>query len=143
MAVCFFFFGAAGYVHSAGVNDAKVMVNKAISFYKANGKEKTMEEVKNPKGKFVKGPLYVNVYNLQGVMLANPVNKKLIGMNGSGLQDPDGKYFMKELLERAANEGGGWVDYRWTNPVTKKIEPKTTYFKRVDDVIMACGIYKK
>jgi cytochrome c len=123
--------------------DAKVMVEKALAYYNSNGKDKTIEEVKNPKGQFVKGDVYVNIYTLKGVMLANPVSPKLIGMNGIELKDPDGKYFMKELCNRAASEGSGWVDYKWTNPTSKKIEPKTTYFQKAGDIIISSGVYKK
>ncbi len=36
----------------------------------------------------------------------------------------------------------GWVDYRWMNPVTRRVEPKSTYFERDGDLVYLCGIYR-
>jgi cytochrome c len=46
------------------------------------------------------------------------------------------------MIEDAKTKGTGWSDYKWANPVTKKIDDKTTYFMKVDDVVLGCGIYK-
>jgi signal transduction histidine kinase len=47
------------------------------------------------------------------------------------------------MIDGATAKGSGWSDYKWTNPVTKKIDPKSTYFQKVDDVILGCGVYKQ
>jgi cytochrome c len=36
-----------------------------------------------------------------------------------------------------------WQDYKFTNPLTKKIEPKSMYLEKHGDVMVGCGIYKK
>jgi hypothetical protein len=38
--------------------------------------------------------------------------------------------------------GAGWVDYKFKNYTTGKVDHKTTYFKKAGDIIVACGIYK-
>ena len=38
--------------------------------------------------------------------------------------------------------GGFWQDYKFTNPVTKKIEPKSAYCEKLDDTAVCGGIYK-
>jgi cytochrome c len=65
-------------------------------------------------------------------------------MNHLDLKDPNGKYFMKDLVELAKTKGSGWVDYVWVNPTTKKIQPKATYAKRIEgmDAFIACGVFK-
>jgi hypothetical protein len=42
----------------------------------------------------------------------------------------------------AAKSGGGWVEYRMSNPMTKKPEMKTTYAVLVGDYVVAAGAYK-
>jgi cytochrome c len=42
----------------------------------------------------------------------------------------------------AKAKGTGWVDYRYKNPQTGKIESKTTYLQKVGDMILCCGAYK-
>ena len=118
------------------------LVQAAVVFYKANGLEKAMDEFSNPSGAFNKGELYVFVYDQNATMLAHP-NAKLIGQNMLELPDASGKKFRKEITTIALKEGKGWVDYKYQNPKTKAVEDKTTYFEKVDDLIICCGIYKK
>jgi signal transduction histidine kinase len=122
--------------------EAKAMVEKAIAFYKANGKEKAFAEINNTKGQFTKGDLYIFVYDLTGNCVAHGFNLKMIGKDLSDLKDPDGKPFVKERIELAKTKGKGWQDYKFTNPVTKKVEMKTAWIEKVDDFIFGCGAYK-
>ena len=109
---------------------------------KYQGKEKALAEISTPKGMFDKGELYVFAYDLQGVMLAHPKNPALIGQNLIAVPDTEGKLFRKEIVERAKSQGSGWVDYVYLNPETNKQEHKTTYFQKVGDIIICCGVYK-
>ena len=142
--VALFFTGMAGLSLASGTQDeAKAMVESAIAFMKANGKEKTIAEINNPKGKFVKGEIYVNVHGLDGTMLAHPINQKLVGKNLLEVPDPDGKFFRKDVMETAKTKpAGGWVDYKYKNPTSGKIEQKTSFVKKADDLVFVCGIYK-
>ncbi|MGD0339642.1 MAG: cache domain-containing protein [Bacteroidota bacterium] len=134
-------FGMGNTMSAASKKDeAKAMVRKAIQFYKANGKEKTLEAI--TAGKFKKDELYVFAYSKEGVMLAHPVNKSLIGKNLIDVPDDAGKYFRKEIVQKAKASGIGWVDYKYKNPKTERVEDKTTYFKKVDGIIFCCGVYK-
>jgi cytochrome c len=141
--VCFLitgFFPTANQASSQ--NDAKAMVEKAIAFYKANGKDKAFAEISNPQGQFVKGDLYVFVYDMAGKCVAHGFKKAMIGMDLSALKDPDGKPFVKERIEIAKTKGKGWQDYKFTNPTTKKVEQKTAWIEKADDYIFGCGTYK-
>ena len=126
---------------SAGTPEqAKALVEKAVTFYKANGKEKALAEFSNPKGQFVEGDLYILAYDPKGTIIAHGGDPKLVGQDYTGVHDPDGKYFAREFIK--VGPEGGWVDYKWMNYTTNKVEPKTTYLKRIDDVIIGCGAYK-
>ena len=123
--------------------EAEAMVKKAIAYLKANGKDKAFAEFSNPKGQFVDRDLYVTVYNLNGKCLAHGANRTMIGKDLIDLKDTDGKAFVKERIELAKTKGKFWQDYKFMNPVSKAIEPKSMYCERVEDIIVACGIYKK
>jgi len=127
---------------SGTAEQAKTMVEQASAFFSANGKEKSLAEFNNPKGKFIKGELYVFVYDLNATVIAHPVNSKLIGKNLLEVPDADGKTFRKDIVELAKSKGTGWVDYKYKNPATNRIENKTTLIKKVGDIIICCGIYK-
>jgi cytochrome c len=140
LSLIFAIFVVSGSVYSANPSQATGFVKKAIDFYKANGKDKLLAAITD--GKFMEGDVYVFAYSLDGVILAIPVNKPLIGKNLLNVPDADGKMYRKEINEKAKSVGKGWVDYKYKNPVSKKIEQKTTYFEKVNDLILCCGIYK-
>ncbi|MEW6518352.1 MAG: cache domain-containing protein [Thermodesulfobacteriota bacterium] len=135
-----FMLGAA----SAGseADEARAMVEKAAALVKAEGKDKALVEIGNPQGQFVKGELYVFAYDLTGTMVAHPVNPKLVGKNLLEVPDAGGKLFRKEIIELAKTKGSGWVDYKYKNPQTGKVENKTTYIMKEGEVVLCCGIYK-
>ncbi len=137
-----FLLSVTGAALASSAAEATALVDKAIVFYKANGKDKALAEISNKQGQFVKGDLYVFVWDPKGVILAHGANEKLIGKDMYPIKDTDGKQFVKEAVEMANAKGSGWVDYKWTNPVSKKVEAKSTFAKKVDDLIFACGIYK-
>jgi cytochrome c len=122
--------------------EAEAMVKKAIAFFKANGKDKAFQEFNKGGSGFKKDDLYVWVSDMKMTVLSHGANDKLIGKELIGLKDSNGKLFMKEIADMAKAKGTGWVDYTWTNPVSKKVEKKSTFFQHSDDLIFACGIYK-
>ena len=122
--------------------EAKALVDKAVAFYKANGKDKSIAAFNDPKGEFVKGDLYIFMMDEACNTLAHGANAKLVGKNVAELKDADGHLFMQAIRE-TAKKGGGWVDYKWTNPETKKIQAKSSYVQPLEDgLFVACGIYK-
>jgi cytochrome c len=138
-------FGAVVCVHATPLDDAKSLAEKAAVFAKANGKEKAVAEVGNPKGQFVKGDLYVTLQDTKGFALANPMSPGLVGQNHLELKDPSGKYFIKENVELVNSKGSGWVTYVWTNPATKKVQPKKAWVQKVEgtDMYMMCGVFQQ
>jgi cytochrome c len=118
------------------------LVKSAAAFYRANGLEKALDVLSDPKGQFREGDVYVFAYDLTGSMLAHP-NNALIGHNLTDVPDPDGKFFRRDFIQTALTKGSGWVDYKYQNPKTKAMEMKSTYVEKVEDIIICCGIYKK
>jgi len=124
--------------------EAEAMVKKAIALIKASGKDKAFAEINNPTGKsFHDRDLYIFVYDIKGVCVAHGFNQKMIGKDLSAMKDKDGKSYVKERIEIATTKGKGWQDYKFTDPLSKKIEQKTAYIERLDDLIIGCGVYKR
>lgn len=122
--------------------EAVAMVKKGITFIRANGNAKGYAEVTKKGGQFSDRDLYLVVYGLDGVVRAHGANEKMIGKNLIELKDMDGKPFVKERVELAQSKGTFWQDYKFTNPVSKKIEPKQMYCEKLDDTAVCGGIYK-
>jgi len=135
------FFSAAAFAD--GKADAAKMVKDAVAFYKANGLEKTLDVLNDPKGQFVKGDLYAFAYGFDGTMMANVAKPDVVGQNVYDVPDANGKKFRHEIIEKAKKDKSGWVDYRTIHPKTKQNEDKTTYCESAgDEVIICCGAYK-
>jgi cytochrome c len=133
----------ASFAFAGGTADeAKVLVEKAVSYIKSDGKDKAFSEFTNSKGKFINKDLYIFVVDFNGSTLAHGGNTNLVGKDMSELKDADGEFFIKKMISVAKSKGSGWVDYKWVNPVTKKIEPKSTYIQKNDTYFVGCGIYK-
>jgi cytochrome c len=123
--------------------EAVAMVKKGLAAIKAGPKDKAFAEITdkaNPH--FHDRDLYLVVYGLDGVVLAHGANAKFVGRNMIDLKDIDGKAFVKERVDMAKAKGTFWQDYKFTNPETKKVEPKAMYCERLDEMAVCGGIYK-
>ena len=137
-----FITGANAKEGNATAAEATAMVKKGVAFIKANGKDKGYAEISNKAGQFTDKDLYLTVYGMDGTVRAHGANEKMIGKNLIDLKDVDGKPFVKERVDMAAAKPTFWQDYKFTNPVSKKIEPKSMYCEKLDDSIVCGGIYK-
>jgi hypothetical protein len=133
-------FAAAG---DFGTKDeAMAMVKRAVAFIKEQGPATAYPEITNRAGKFVDRDIYVVVYGLDGKVLAHGGNAKLVGTDMIDAQDVDGKPFVRERVELAHQKADFWQDYKFSNPTTKKIEPKQMYCQRLDETAVCAGVYK-
>ena len=138
----FVFAGSAAAGEGASKDEATAMVKKAVSFIKEQGADKAYAEISNKAGQLHRSRLYVVVYQLDGKVLAHGANEKFIGKDMSEAQDVDGKLYVKERIEMANKQPTFWQDYKFVNPVTKKVEPKQMYCERVENTAVCGGVYK-
>ena len=125
-----------------GRDTAVALVKKAVAYVKEVGLQKACDLFDDPKGGYVFGEFYLSVFDMQGVRLANGLEPWKRGEKIYDIRDVDGKPFNHYTINRAREKGYGWIDYKWTNPTSGKVELKSTYFERVDNAVIACGIYK-
>lgn len=123
--------------------EAQAMVERAAEFLKANGREAALAEFGNPKGQFIDRDLYIVAYAAaDGVRLSHPYNAKLVGKSVTEAKDFDGKAYGLDILAVGNGAGKGWVDYKFSDPVTKKLGDKSLYVLKVGDILLGCGAYK-
>jgi len=136
--------GSAALAESFGSREeAQAMVERAAEFLKANGREAALAEFGNPKGQFIDRDLYIVTYAAaDGVRLSHPYNAKLVGKSVAETKDFDGKAYGLEILAVGNGAGKGWVDYKFSDPVTKKLGDKSLYVLKVGDILLGCGAYK-
>lgn len=123
--------------------DAKALTLKAVDLVAAKGLDDAAK-VFNADGEFKYGEIYVNVIDFTGVWKVYPPRPAGVGQSVINVKDPDGKLLVQEIIKLAKETGEGWVEYRWLNPASNKIEPKVTYVKRVpgQELIAYVGIYR-
>ena len=124
-------------------NEAKALVERGVAHIKEVGKEKAFADF-TVGGKWADRDLYIFVYDFNGTNLAFGNKPQLVGKDLSDLKDAAGKPIIKDLAELAKTKGSGWYDYLFTDPLSKKIAPKSSYVIRVPgaDAFIGAGIYK-
>ena len=124
---------------AATPEEAKALLNEAVALYETNGKDKTFTEISNPDGKFVRGELYIFVFDRDGMIVAHGGDPSMVGTSTMDEPDENGKFYAREILQ--VGESGGAVDYVWLNPATGTVQPKTSYIMLVDEFRFGCGVY--
>jgi signal transduction histidine kinase len=145
LAVAALFTAPAWAADEHGTKDEAVtMANAAAAHVKAVGADRAYADFTNDKAQWSKKDLYVFALDANGGTRAHGANAKLVGKSLIALKDQNGKEFIKEMVAVGATQGEGWVDYDWVNPVSKKVEGKTTYVKRLAGTsdLVAVGIYR-
>jgi hypothetical protein len=132
--------GAPAY--AAGVatpDEAKAMALHAAAYLRQSGPDTAFPAFDAKEGPFHDRDLYVMVYDNSGKNVAHGANSALIGKDLLDLKDTDGKPLIREFI---AIQDQAWVDYKWPDPTTKKINQKTTYVVRVGEYLVGVGAYK-
>ncbi|MBN9089326.1 MAG: cache domain-containing protein [Reyranella sp.] len=119
------------------------MVKRVQDMFKKDGADATFKAVSDLSTKqFHDRDLYPFIYDLSGICVAHGAIPALIGKNLMAMKDQDGKYFFKEMIDIAKGPGAGWVDYKWPNPLTTKIQDKSAYIEKLgDDYFVGVGVY--
>ncbi len=123
--------------------EAVAMVKRVQAEFAATGAEGTFAAVNDKSNpQFHDRDLYPFIYDLKGLNVAHGARPALVGKNLISLKDQNGTYLIQEMIAIAKGPGKGWVDYKWPNPITNKIEDKSSYIERMGDYFVGVGIYR-
>jgi signal transduction histidine kinase len=126
----------------ASKDDAEMIVAMAAKMI-ATHRDETFQEINSKSRRWIHADLYPVVYDMDGKCLAHGLNEKFVGKNLINLTDADGKQFIRERIQLARTQGKFWQDYKFTDPVSKKVLPKTAYCETSGKFIICAGIYKR
>jgi cytochrome c len=127
---------------AATPEQAKAFSERASAYIKQVGEKKAFADFTRRDGGFVEGELYVFCYDRQGVNMAHGGNQAFVGRNLLHIKDPDGVEANALIIKMGFEHERGWVDFKWPNPVSKRIENKSAYVIRTNDVVCGAGYYK-
>ena len=124
-------------------DEAKAMADAAFEHIKKVGPEKAYKDFTTDKAAWTKKDLYVMVFDSKGVTQAHGGNEKLVGKDLSAMKDANGLPIVGGLISLAA-KGGGWFDYDWPDPITKKLMPKSTFARKQPngEGFIGVGVYR-
>jgi cytochrome c len=128
--------------HAATPEEAKAFSERAAGYIREVGEAKAFADFTRRDGGFVEGELYVFCYDRAGVNMAHGGNPLFVGKNLLHIKDPDGKEPNFEIVKTGFEQDQGWVDFKWPNPVTKKIQQKSAYVIHTNAVVCGVGYYK-
>ena len=120
--------------------EAQALLERAVALVESEGEEKALEAFNDRNGGFVDRDLYVFCMGPEYKITAH-VDFGMRGVDVATLKDPDGKEIGREMIE-IAKSGGGSIEYRWVNPVTKEVEPKISFLKPAGGQFCGVGAYK-
>src|SRR5216684_2184711 len=124
--------------------EAVAMVKRAQAKFKKDGFDPLVKTINSGAKEFNDRDLYVFIVDFTGRNHANAVTPAITGKMIWDIKDQDGKFIVQDMIAITKEKGGGWIDYRWINPVTKNFEEKSAYFERLGgtaDYFVACGVY--
>lgn len=123
--------------------EAVAMVKRVQDKFQNDGPEATFKAVTDQSTKeFHDRDLYPFIYDLTGLNVAHGARPALVGKNLISLKDQDGKHLIRDMITIATTSGSGWVDYKWPNPITNKIEDKSSYVEKLGDYFVGVGVYR-
>jgi len=120
--------------------EAQEMVERAIALYDDIGLRAFYTISREPDPEFRDRDLYVFVLDGYGYMAAHALFPEGVGQSALMSQDVEGKYYVREMLERAS-EDGVWVDYVFIDPLLGEPAPKSAWVVWHEGFLFACGIY--
>lgn len=124
-------------------------LQRGLEFAEANGIEKLIEVLNNPKdprrSRFVQGDYYIWIfktdYKSNAIVVAHPINKAINNRDFFEIKDASGKTFIKDIIRVTATKGRGWVQYSWAHPRLMKAMDKLTFSEKFGDYILNDGFY--
>ena len=119
---------------------AKALCERAVQHMRDVGPEAAIKDFNDPQAGYIVNDLFVIVYDPDGIVKTGV--PALRGKQARDLTDVTGKELGKEIINAAFNREGSWVEYYMTNPVTKKVELKTSYIRRFENYVVFVGAYK-
>lgn len=124
--------------------DVKAFVDSAVAHLKKVGPQKAFADFNAPTGRWIEGDLYIFVFDQKGIYMATGYRPERTGTEAWKMKDASGtRLVVQDIIKKAKRDGAASIDYLWQNPMTGKLENKTSYVVQSDDYVVGAGFYHK
>jgi hypothetical protein len=122
--------------------EAKAMLQKAVDRIESADRKAALADFNASRAPFHDRDLYVICLGPDHKLLANGGFPQSVGTSADAYVDAQGHPLGKALWDAAAKSAEGSIQYPMINPVTRKMENKTTFYSKVaDDLLCGVGAY--
>jgi len=134
-----YYFIACGFYPDITRDNVVDLVRRGYQFMKASGVSQGQKAFNDEReSQYRNGDLGLFLYDMKGKCLAYGVNEDFVGQNQFDAKDSDGRYYVREFIERA-NSGGGWVSFKIKNSF------ESAYVEKIDmgvgEFVIGSGIF--
>ena len=132
-----------GLANARTAEEAQALAERALAHIQDVGRDRAFADFDRRDGGFVDGELYIFCLDAGGTVVALGGNPKLVGHAITDVRGPDGRPLGVAIHDFGLTRGRGWLEYRWPNPMNKRVELKVVYVMKVDDhTVCGSGYYK-
>ncbi len=124
--------GSASVVHGT-LDQAMTMLKEAVAHYDTVGRTQALADFNGRVAPFFQGDLYVACIDSRLTISANGGFPNLVGSSVEPLS--------RAAWDAASTTKVSSTSYAYTDPVTKKTEPKTFYYEKVGSDVCGVGVY--
>jgi cytochrome c len=131
------------YIPRGTASQAQALLEDAVAALRKEPRQ-ALADFGDINGRFVQDDLYVFVFGWDDLrMKAHGTMPHLVGGDGAKLTDANGRNIILEMKRKLENSERAEIDYSWRNPVTRQIEPKRSFVRRVDGYLVGVGFYPR
>ena len=123
-------------------DQARQMVFDAQVHLQSVGLEQAARDFQDPDGVFIDRDLYVFVFDRDGYYVVHGAAPSKDGTHLGEIVGLDAEKLVQDAWDVCDENGGGWVNYSITNPLTGEIQGKSSYVMPLDEQrLVGCGCY--
>lgn len=133
-----------GLARARTAAEAEALAERAMRHIHDVGRDQAFADFSRRDGGFVDGELYVFCLDESGVVVAHGDNPQLVGHALQDAGGPGGRPLSDEIISVGLTQGHAWLEYRWPNPINRRVELKAVFGLKVDDrTVCGSGSYKE
>lgn len=129
-------------LHQGTADEAISLVRKALLHIEKVGLAFALRDFHEHDAAFIDRDLYIVVFDRVGTYVAQGAKPEFVGRSLSEMKGLDAQHLLSSAI-RAADAGGGWIEYRVLNPTTGEVQDKISYFSGcAGQLLMGCGVFR-